>query len=235
LAETNDSLQFCELFISAMGERLTKVLLLLGAILLFGDAPFARPGCSILMTRTSKKRWLAGQIIYLFLLALIYLIFILAGLTLFCRGHLQFGNQWSELYRSSTDGFYVEAAELFPTSTLIHKFTPYVAFGIAFLLAWLFFICIGMLWLTSNLYAGSVQAAVIMIVIISWDYGVGADLLPGFCRYISISGVAGMEYFEATPMFLLYQTLLLATVSLLLCYIAVHRITHIDLLDLEKE
>ncbi len=50
---------------------------ILGIMILFCDAPFINAGTSFLLIRSSRKNWVVGQIIYIFIASLIYYLFYL--------------------------------------------------------------------------------------------------------------------------------------------------------------
>lgn len=69
-------------------------LIMLALVLLFCDAPFLDEEQPYILIRAGKKRWMAGQVLYLALASLVYFVFIQVATLLFCLQSLEFDMEW---------------------------------------------------------------------------------------------------------------------------------------------
>ena len=90
------TLQIFEPFIWTFGDSNSILLMSLFTLILFADMPFLTSGLPFFLMRSSKKSWLAGQIIYIFGTCLIYMLFILLSTIFLCCQNAFAGNIWSK-------------------------------------------------------------------------------------------------------------------------------------------
>jgi len=94
--EYETTIQMLEPFIWTFGDANSILLASLLLLLLFADMPFLTGFTPYYLYRTSRKTWIAGQVLYMFLATAIYLVFILTATTLLCITRSFAGNLWSE-------------------------------------------------------------------------------------------------------------------------------------------
>jgi hypothetical protein len=90
------TMQLFEPFIWTFGDSTSMLLESLILILLFTDMPDLSAGTPFFLMRTTRRRWIFGQLLYIILATLIYLIFILSATTLLCMTRSFIANMWSE-------------------------------------------------------------------------------------------------------------------------------------------
>lgn len=80
------------------------VFLLLGLLMILGDAPFIKPGTTLVLIRVERKAWIRAQMRYIFLTSILYHAFSFAvtALAVFFSAATRAG--WSEAVRLMTAG-----------------------------------------------------------------------------------------------------------------------------------
>lgn len=94
--EYKTTMQIVEPFVWTFGDANSILLSSLLLLMLFADMPFITPATPYYLTRTSRRAWLLGQVLYIVLATVIYLTFILVATSLLCMADSFIGNMWSE-------------------------------------------------------------------------------------------------------------------------------------------
>lgn len=94
-AAHSTTLQIVEPFIWTFGDSDSILLASVLLIFLFADMPFLTPGTPFFLVRTSRKIWLAGQMLYIILAVSLYLLFLLASTAVLCMGSAFTADMWS--------------------------------------------------------------------------------------------------------------------------------------------
>lgn len=89
-------MQAAEPFIWTFGDTTSVLLSSMLLLLLFSDLPKLSPASPYYLVRMTRKRWLAGQFLYVTAVTGIYLLWVLAGTMVLCARYTFLGNQWSE-------------------------------------------------------------------------------------------------------------------------------------------
>lgn len=96
-AQVHDTvLQMFEPFIWTFGDAKSILLISLCLLLLFADMPQLGAEVPLLLIRTTRRRWMAAQILYLALSTLIFTAFLLLVSCLLCMQYAYPANIWSE-------------------------------------------------------------------------------------------------------------------------------------------
>lgn len=117
-AQMQAPLHWLEPFVAVTNSPLLMLFLPLVFLMLLGDFP-RTDGCALfVLYRVGRVRWLQGQLLFVLLAVLSFLVCIAAGVTLPALGRLQGGANWSETVRLYTRAFPEQAqsfaAELIP-------------------------------------------------------------------------------------------------------------------------
>lgn len=89
-------LQIFEPFIWTFGDAKSILLISLCLLLLFSDMPQLGAEVPLLLIRTTRRRWMAAQILYLALATLMFTAFLLFASCLLCAQYAYPANIWSE-------------------------------------------------------------------------------------------------------------------------------------------
>ena len=90
------AMQAFEPFVWTFGDANSILLISLLLVLLFVDMPFLGAGVPYYLVRMRRRTWAWGQLIYLTLATLLYMLFIFAATSLICAQNSFLGNMWSE-------------------------------------------------------------------------------------------------------------------------------------------
>lgn len=136
-----------------------KVLFTLPVILLFCDAPFIDKNQMFMMMRTSRTKWICGQIIYIISAGGIYYFFIFAVSVL---SMIFFGEPSLEWDKSIVTAAYDRSvasstgvSSLNISRITVEFFTPLLACFYTFIMSWLSAVFLGLLIFACNLFTGS--------------------------------------------------------------------------------
>ena len=95
--ETYDTpVQAIEPFLWTFGDGTAVLLSSLLLLLLFSDLPKMTPVTPYQLIRTTKKKWLFGQFIYVTLVTILYTVLMLLFTSVLCMQNSYPGNLWSE-------------------------------------------------------------------------------------------------------------------------------------------
>lgn len=137
----------------------TKVLFTLPVVLMFCDAPFVDKNQLFIMMRTTRTKWLCGQLLYIVLASGIYYLFIFAVSILSTVFYGDFSLEWGKtlnmLAYSPTVAYDAEVYSLTVSRIVVEYFTPLLACFYTFILSWLSAIFLGHVVFVCNLFTGS--------------------------------------------------------------------------------
>lgn len=95
--ETYDTpVQAIEPFIWTFGDGIAVLSSSLLLLLMFSDLPKMTPITPYQLTRTTKRKWLLGQLIYVILVTVLYTVLMLLFTAVLCMKKSYPGNLWSE-------------------------------------------------------------------------------------------------------------------------------------------
>ncbi len=94
--DMNTAMQAFEPFVWTFGDANSVLLVSLLLVLLFADIPFLGAGVPYYLVRMKRSTWAWGQLLYLILATLLYMLFIFLATTLICMQNSFLGNMWSE-------------------------------------------------------------------------------------------------------------------------------------------
>ncbi len=95
-AEAHETtMQLVEAFVWTFGDSNSILLSSLLLLLLFADMPFITPATPFFLARGSRKTWVFGQMVYIFMATAVYLLFVLASTCLLCMRMSFTKNTWS--------------------------------------------------------------------------------------------------------------------------------------------
>lgn len=157
LAQRGFRLQAVEPFLLLVPSIWPQMLLLISFLLLVGDVPFLYPGLETTALRSSKRKWLAAQLLAALGAALLWLLLVFVFTLPVFAGRLSFQNEWSLFLKGALrTGGLMESYGMFlidKTGTeLLANSTPYVRFAETLLLQLLLFWSVTLWSLTFNLW-----------------------------------------------------------------------------------
>jgi hypothetical protein len=145
-------------FPALMSSRYFGVVLLLGLVLLFCDAPFMDAGQTLLMGRAGKKNWCAGQLIYIAVCTGVYFLAIFITQCLMLMPYLTFQSSWGRVI-TTISATTVTSGGLVFSRTLIETFDGATTTLVYFIALWL---------------AGTMLGAVMFVLNLRFKRAIGA-------------------------------------------------------------
>lgn len=152
--EMGTAMQAFEPFVWTFGDANSILLVSLLLILLFVDMPFLGPAVPYYLVRMRRRTWAWGQLLYLTLATLLYMLFIFAATALLCAQNSFLGNMWSEtaaILGYSGAGKAVALPALVKT---LEMSRPYACAGAIFLLMLLYTLVLSLIMLLLKLWKG---------------------------------------------------------------------------------
>lgn len=138
----NTALQIVEPFIWTFGDAMSIMLISLPLLLLFSDMPRMKNDVPFFLVRVSRRVWLFGQILYIFLATFFFMVFILASTCLLAGSKGYTADMWSEtaaILGYSDIGSqiavpsFVKVLELsFPYQCMVHIFGLVLCYSLVF-------------------------------------------------------------------------------------------------------
>jgi len=183
--DCNTTIQAFEPYIWTFGDANSILLISLMLILLFADMPFLSEGTPYYLIRVKQRTWLAGQITYVLLTTLLYMLVVFAITTIICMGNSFIGNTWSEtaaILGYSGAGKAVALPALVKTLELSR---PYACAATILLLMVLYTLTMVCLMLLVNIRRGKSAGIVAVFVFSLYGYLLNPQL---FNQVFSLSG-----------------------------------------------
>lgn len=147
-------MQVAEPFVWAFGDSNSILLSSLLLVLLFSDLPFLGVGIPYYLLRTTRFRWMLGQVLYIALATLIYMVFILVSSIVLCAKNAFPGNMWSETAAILGYSPAGKAVALPSTVKTMEMSTPYECMMTIFFLMLLYVIVCVFIMFAVNLKKG---------------------------------------------------------------------------------
>ena len=152
--EYETTMQILEPFVWTFGDSNSILLASLLLLLLFSDMPFLDEGVAYYLMRTTRLKWLLGQVLYICLSVFIYMGFILLSSIIVSAPNSFIGNIWSET--GAILGYSGAGAHVaLPSSVKIMEMsTPYSCMITIFILMLLYILLAVSIMLIMNLKGG---------------------------------------------------------------------------------
>jgi len=150
-AEQHTTMQLVEAFVWTFGDGTNIMLSSLLLIVLFANMPFIGSGTPFYLSRINRSTWIWGQITYITLATILYMLFILIATSVICMQNSFLGNVWSET--AAVLG-YSGAGEMvaLPSSVKTMEMSyPYECMTVIFLLMTLYTLLLVSIMLVVNL------------------------------------------------------------------------------------
>lgn len=180
---------------------ISQMLMMLGIVFLFCDAPFMDEGQPYLLVRSGRIPWGLGQVIYIMLGTAVYLLFITIISILILSPNLFLSNGWGKVLGTLAQpnaGLQYEI-NLPIIYNIQLQYTPIKAFILSFLLEWCTGTMIGLVMFITNIYLKRSIGAIVGSAIVLFDFVV-ANSLPYYYYHFSPSSMARLTILDPTGM-----------------------------------
>lgn len=134
-------------FVHMINDFIYQLVVMAGVIILFCDAPFEDESYLYRLPRAGIKVWTFGQIIYIFIMAAVYEMFLVLMTILPLADRLEFSSQWGKIWGTlAKTNAGMQFGQLFSvTDYIVSEYRPMEAFFLSLLLEWACIVWIGLL------------------------------------------------------------------------------------------
>lgn len=146
--------QMLEPFLWTFGDTTAILLSSVLLLLLFSDLPVLSAITPYYLCRTTKKRWLFGQLFYVSAVSGIYTVFMLGATMILCSKVGYPGNIWSDTAAMLAYSKLGENLNVPSTVKVMESVTPYGCTAQVILLLFLYILCLSFIVLAGNLFLG---------------------------------------------------------------------------------
>lgn len=152
--------QAIEPFLWTFGDGTAVLLSSLLLLLLFSDLPKMTPVTPYQLVRTTKKKWLWGQLVYITLVTALYTVLMLFFTSVLCMKSSYPGNLWSET--AAMLGYSSLGKDLQVPSTVrvMESISPYGCMLQVFILLFCYSLTLSLVILLGNLYQGKTKGMI---------------------------------------------------------------------------
>lgn len=153
-----------------MSDQFSVMLIMLGVVLLFCDAPFIENEQPYSIIRSGRKAWLFSQLLYIVLASAVYFIVVIFISIIVLLPNVEFSLGWGKVIGTfaQTNVAPNHGISLNFDYYIMNSYTPVQAMLSSFLLAWLMGILLGVLMFTLNLCfsraAGAIAASLLILL-----------------------------------------------------------------------
>ena len=148
------TMQAAEPFIWTFGDASSIMIISTLLILLYSDIPMLNAGVPFYLMRTTRRRWLFGQVVYIVSSAAVYMAFVLISTVAICAKNCFPGNMWSATGAILGYSKMGEKVQLPIAVKVMEHVTPYECMGQIVLLMLCYCLCLVLLMLVLNLKWG---------------------------------------------------------------------------------
>lgn len=159
------------LFSDASGNiGLPKMMVYMGVIVLFCNAPFINAQTPYVLLRGKRKNWISGEIAYVFLAAFLYMLLLTVAACVIALPAASTLELWGGSVYRLEDAYYGGGSPIYTTyiygtiipHDVVRKIYPEAAFLYTFIVGWLSFVFIGMIIFAANMKSHSKNIGIII-------------------------------------------------------------------------
>lgn len=173
-------------------DRYMKLVFTLPVVLMFSNAPFIDKNQTFVMMRTSRVKWLCGQILYIVAASAVYYLFIFLLSVLSTVFIADLSLDWGGTFYSLAYGGVTIPDDILKVQVpkiIVEFFTPVQACFFTFLLSWLAAVFLGMIVFFFNLVTQSRNIGIVVsFAFVVWAFMVKDTF--GLGRYRKISPIS---------------------------------------------
>lgn len=162
-----------------MSEQFSVMLVMLGVVLLFCDAPFIENEQPYIIIRSGRKAWLFSQLLYIVLASAVYFIVVIFISIIVLLPNLELGLGWGKVIGTfaQTNIAPNHGISLNFDFYIMHAYSPVQALASSFLLSWLMATLLGTLMFTLNLCISRASGAIAASLLILLQMAVRSEIV----------------------------------------------------------
>lgn len=156
----NTPVQAIEPFLWTFGDGTAVLLSSMLLLLLFSDLPKMTPVTPYQLIRTTKKKWLLGQFVYITFVTILYTCFMLLFTSVLCMKDSYPGNLWSDTAAMLGYSDLGKNLQVPSTVRVMESISPYGCILQVFLLLFCYSLTLSFVILVGNLYKGKTKGMI---------------------------------------------------------------------------
>ena len=166
-----------------------QLIIMAGAVMIFCDAPFEGSGTLYVLPRAGRFHWGLGQVLYIFMMSFLYILFLLLLSVLPFLGNLEFGTQWGKIWGTlaKTNAGMQFGLIFSVTEHMISEFQAPAALAGSLALEWACTAWLGLLIYALNKWTLSPAGTITGAFLILLDICISNDWLYGANRFSPIT------------------------------------------------
>ena len=178
---------------------ITQIMLLLGIVFLFCDAPFMDRSQAYIFIRSGRTMWVIGQIFYIMLATAIYFLFINFVIVIMLTPNIFFSNEWGKVLGTLAQTYSGRSFNIYlPIDyTIQNLYSPIQAFALSFMLEWSVGIFLGLVIFIANIYLTRAIGAIVATAIILMDIVI-LNAFPYYINHFSPVSLARLTILDPT-------------------------------------
>ena len=167
-------------------DYICQLVLMMGAVVLFSNAPFQDELHIYIVTRSGRTAWALGICLYLAAVSLIYVLLMVLTSLLAVLPHLELSDAWGKAWNAIGTGSYryEYGVTLQPSRYILGRFTPWDAALYSFGLEWACCLFLGLVSYAVSALCGSTLGTLTAAGFVVLDIAVSNDWSP-WCYHIS--------------------------------------------------
>lgn len=175
--------QMLEPFLWTFGDSTAILLSSVLLLLLFSDLPVWSAVTPYYLYRTTKVRWILGQMIYMVCAAGIYTLFMLGSTMILCAGNSYPGNIWSDTAAMLAYSRLGEILNVPSTVKVMESISPFGCGALMTILLFLYILCLGLAVLAGNLLPGKNRGMVTGLLFCLYGFLLDSQALARILGY----------------------------------------------------
>lgn len=167
------------------------LIVMLGVVLLFCDAPFTELDQPYIILRSGRSLWVFGQAAYILLASFLYFMIIVLLSVLLLLPHVTWGLEWGKVIGTfAQTTVAIEQGIVVPFSFYIFNgYSPVMAMAISFFNCWLIASLLGMIMFLLNLNFSRFAGVLCAVILVLWQ-AVVSNTWTGFSYISPVSWVS---------------------------------------------
>lgn len=175
--------QMLEPFLWTFGDSTAILLSSVLLLLLFSDLHVWSAVTPYYLYRTTKVRWILGQMIYMVCAAGIYTLFMLGSTMILCAGNSYPGNIWSDTAAMLAYSRLGEILNVPSTVKVMESISPFGCGALMTILLFLYILCLGLAVLAGNLLPGKNRGMVTGLLFCLYGFLLDSQALARILGY----------------------------------------------------
>ncbi|MGE5494652.1 MAG: hypothetical protein ACM3S4_05065 [Burkholderiales bacterium] len=174
------------------------MVIMLGVVLLFCDAPFMNNSTPYECIRSGKKHWVVGQLLYVVAASIIFVLFLVLVSIICLVPNIDFSNEWGKVYNTlAQTSAGIEYVQIPISYSIILNYTPLNALLISSLILFLETLFVGLVMFTLNMITNRIGGVFAGLLLAFMPAFANVVVIPEF-YYFAPTAWANLDMIDVT-------------------------------------